>query len=105
MVVICAGTTVYSAMVDLRYHWLRQKRLQGSHGSNDEQAIAYNQLVVDGEIDPCVGKVYPLEDISKAHADMQAGKQFSGTGWCWLARLKSDLEGIDGGRRGRRGRR
>ena len=40
MVVICAGTTGYYAMVDLRYHWIRQKRLQGSHGANDEQARA-----------------------------------------------------------------
>jgi crotonyl-CoA carboxylase/reductase len=43
MVVICAGTTGFDAMVDLRYHWTRQKRPQGSHGTNDEQAIAYNQ--------------------------------------------------------------
>ena len=54
MVVICAGTTGYSASVDLRYHWVRQKRLQGSHGTNDEQAAAYNQLVCDGKIDPCL---------------------------------------------------
>ena len=46
---------------DLRYHWVRQKRLQGSHGSNDEQARAYNQLVYDGKIDPCRGEVYSFE--------------------------------------------
>jgi len=74
MVVICAGTTGYSASVDLRYHWVRQKRLQGSHGTNDEQAAAYNQLVVDGRIDPCLGDVYSFENIGKAHADMEAGK-------------------------------
>jgi crotonyl-CoA carboxylase/reductase len=67
MVVICAGTTGYSASVDLRYHWVRQKRLQGSHGSNDEQAQAYNQLVVDGKIDPCLGEVYSFDDIGQAH--------------------------------------
>jgi len=78
MVVICAGTTGYSASVDLRYHWVRQKRLQGSHGSNDEQAAAYNQLVVNGKIDPCVGKVYAFEDIGKAHADMEVGKTVFG---------------------------
>jgi crotonyl-CoA carboxylase/reductase len=78
MVVICAGTSGYSANVDLRYHWVRQKRLQGSHGSNDQQAAAYNQLVVDGKIDPCVGKVYNFEDIGKAHADMEAGKTVFG---------------------------
>jgi crotonyl-CoA carboxylase/reductase len=78
MVVICAGTTGYTASVDLRYHWVRQKRLQGSHGTNDEQARAYNQLVCDQKIDPCLGEVYVFEDIGKAHADMEAGKTVLG---------------------------
>lgn len=78
MVVICAGTTGYSASVDLRYHWVRQKRLQGSHGTNDEQAAAYNQLVVDGKIDPCLGQVYAFDDIGQAHYDMQQGKTVFG---------------------------
>ena len=73
MVVICAGTTGYSAMVDLRYHWVRQKRLQGSHGTNDEQAIAYNNLVRAGKIDPCLGQVYLFEDIGLAHYEMESG--------------------------------
>jgi crotonyl-CoA carboxylase/reductase len=70
MVVICAGTSGYSAMVDLRYLWTRQKRFQGSHGTNDQQAYAYNQLVVDGKIDPCVGRVLPFDQIPQAHQDM-----------------------------------
>lgn len=74
MVVICAGTTGYSATVDLRYHWVRQKRLQGSHGTNDVQAAAYNQLVCDGKVDPCLGEVYAFEALGQAHADMEAGK-------------------------------
>ena len=73
MVVICAGTTGYSAMVDLRYHWVRQKRLQGSHGTNDEQATAYNDLVREGAIDPCLGQVLGFEEVGRAHADMDAG--------------------------------
>ncbi|MGV9866594.1 crotonyl-CoA carboxylase/reductase [Rhodococcus koreensis] len=78
MVVICAGTTGFDAMVDLRYHWTRQKRLQGSHGTNDEQARAYNQLVVDGKIDPCVGRVLPMSDIPRAHAEMGRGEEVFG---------------------------
>ncbi len=74
MVVICAGTTGYSASLDLRYHWVRQKRLQGSHGTNDEQAAAYNQLVHEGKIDPCLGQVYPFEEIGQAHYEMEQGK-------------------------------
>jgi crotonyl-CoA carboxylase/reductase len=73
MVVICAGTSGYSAMVDLRYHWTRQKRLQGSHGTNDEQAIAYNELVREGVLDPCVGQVVGFEEVGSAHAAMADG--------------------------------
>jgi crotonyl-CoA carboxylase/reductase len=78
MVVICAGTTGYDAMVDLRYHWTRQKRLQGSHGTNDEQAIAYNDLVRAGEIDPCLGRTLAFDDIPRAHAEMGRGEEVFG---------------------------
>jgi crotonyl-CoA carboxylase/reductase len=73
MVVICAGTSGYSAMVDLRYLWTRQKRLQGSHGTNDKQARAYNDLVRQGAIDPCVGRVAGFADIAQLHQDMADG--------------------------------
>jgi crotonyl-CoA carboxylase/reductase len=78
MVVICAGTTGYSAMVDLRYHWTRQKRLQGSHGSNDDQARGWWELLNAGKIDPVVGQVLPFEDIGKAHQEMADGHLPSG---------------------------
>jgi crotonyl-CoA carboxylase/reductase len=73
MVVICAGTSGYSATVDLRYHWTRQKRLQGSHGTNDEQARAYNDLVHAGKIDPCLGRVVRFEDLPTVHWEMGRG--------------------------------
>jgi crotonyl-CoA carboxylase/reductase len=78
MIVICAGTTGYSAMVDLRYHWVRQKRLQGSHGTNDEQAYAYNDLVRAGKIDPCMSRALPFEDIGRAHQEMHEGRHGMG---------------------------
>jgi crotonyl-CoA carboxylase/reductase len=74
MVVVCAGTTGYSAMVDLRYHWTRQKRLQGSHGTNDEQANAYNDLVRAGSIDLCMTQVLPFDELGRAHREMQDGR-------------------------------
>jgi crotonyl-CoA carboxylase/reductase len=43
MVVVCAGTTGYNATVDLRYLWMRQKRLQGSHFANDVQSNQMNR--------------------------------------------------------------
>ena len=74
MVVICAGTTGYSAVVDLRYHWVRQKRLQGSHGTNTPQAKAFNDLVCAGKIDPCMGEVRSFDQVGQAHQDMMEGK-------------------------------
>lgn len=73
MIVICAGTTGYSAMVDLRYLWYRQKRFQGSHGTNDEQANAYNNLVYKKKVDVCLGEVYKFDEIGQAHYDMEHG--------------------------------
>ncbi len=78
MVVICAGTTGFSAMVDLRYLWTRQKRFQGSHGTNDGQAIAYNNLMRSGKLNPCVSKIGRFEDIPQVHQDMHEGKHPAG---------------------------
>jgi crotonyl-CoA carboxylase/reductase len=67
MVVICAGTTGYHAAVDLRYLWMRQKRLQGSHFANDDQCAAFNDMVTRGEVDPCLSRTFPLEEVGVAH--------------------------------------
>ncbi len=71
MVVICAGTTGYNVTMDLRFHWMRQKRFQGSHLSNDEQAAAVNQLLIDKKIDPCLSKVFTFDEIGHAHQLMR----------------------------------
>ncbi len=74
MVVICAGTSGYNAVVDLRYLWMRQKRFQGSHFANDENAAAFNQLVIDGRIDPCLGRAFGFEEIGDCHQLMYEGR-------------------------------
>jgi crotonyl-CoA carboxylase/reductase len=78
MVVICAGTTGYSAVVDLRYHWTRQKRLQGSHGTNDQQAHEWLQLLAEASIDPALGRVMSFDEIPQAHQDMADGSHTFG---------------------------
>lgn len=67
MVVICAGHTGYNATADLRRLWMHQKRLQGSHFANDEQSYAFNQLVIDGKIDPCLGQTFTFDKIGHSH--------------------------------------
>jgi crotonyl-CoA carboxylase/reductase len=70
MIVICAGTTGYNVSMDLRYHWMRQKRFQGSHLSNDAQAAAAVKLVASGHMDPCLSATHRFDDIPECHQMM-----------------------------------
>jgi crotonyl-CoA carboxylase/reductase len=67
MVVICAGTTGYNATLDLRYHWMRQKRFQGSHFANDDDARALNDLVIAGKVDPCLSQTFRFDEVPHVH--------------------------------------
>ena len=94
MVVICAGTTGYNAVVDLRYLWMRQKRFQGSHFANDQQAKAFNDLVIQGVIDPSVGRVFPFEEIGLSHQLMMENKGPNGNMVCMVGAPSQGLTGL-----------
>jgi crotonyl-CoA carboxylase/reductase len=96
MVVICAGTTGFNAVVDLRYLWMRQKRFQGSHFANDEQSNAFNQLVIDGKIDPCLSQVFTFEEIGLAHQLMSENKHPEGNMAALVSAPESGLTGLPG---------
>lgn len=70
MVVTCAGTSGYNGTVDVRYLWTRQKRLQGSHFANDVQAKCFNDLVMDGKVDPCLSRTFEFKEVPLAHQMM-----------------------------------
>ncbi len=91
MVVICAGTTGYNAVADLRYLWMRQKRLQGSHFANDEQAAALNQLVVQRKVDPCLSEVGCFEDIPRVHQAMYENRHPHGNMACLVGSPRRGL--------------
>ena len=82
MVVVCAGTTGYNVTLDLRYHWMHQKRLQGSHVANDDEASAVNELVIQKKVDPCLSETYDFEQIGHAHQLMHENKHPSGNMAC-----------------------
>ena len=88
MVVICAGTTGYNAVVDLRYLWMRQKRFQGSHFANDDQARALNDLVVAGKVDPCLSEARGFEDIPTLHQMMHENRHPPGNMACLVGAPK-----------------
>jgi crotonyl-CoA carboxylase/reductase len=74
MVVICAGTTGYDTMIDVRYLWYLQKRYQGSHLFNDEQAAAFNDLVRDRKVSTTLGETYVYDETGAVHQMMGGGE-------------------------------
>jgi crotonyl-CoA carboxylase/reductase len=70
MVVICAGTTGFNCTFDVRYMWMHQKRLQGSHFAHLKQASAANRLMIERRLDPCMSEVFDWADMPLAHMKM-----------------------------------
>jgi len=78
MVVICAGTTGFNATVDLRYLWMRQKRLQGSPFANDDNCKGINDLVIDKKVDPVLARTFEFNETGACHQLMKDNKHPSG---------------------------
>lgn len=78
MVVICAGTTGFDTMIDVRYLWYLQKRYQGSHLFNDEQAAAFNALVRDRKVSTTLGATYVYDEAGAVHQMMGDGEMPEG---------------------------
>ncbi|MFB6824908.1 crotonyl-CoA carboxylase/reductase [Streptomyces virginiae] len=67
MVAICGGTSGYNGDLDLRYLWMRSKRLQGSHASDTAQNREVIELMGRGVLDPLVTYCGTFDDIGRAH--------------------------------------
>jgi crotonyl-CoA carboxylase/reductase len=78
MVVTCAGTSGYNGDIDLRFLWMFQKRLQGSHAANVRQTRAVVDLVAAGRIDPCLSLTVPFGEIGAAHQLVYENRHPSG---------------------------
>ncbi|MEW6058996.1 MAG: crotonyl-CoA carboxylase/reductase [Actinomycetota bacterium] len=74
MVVICAGTSGFDTSVDVRYLWSMQKRYQGSHLFNDEQAAGFNDLVRQGRVRTTLGRTFQYRETAHAHQLMGDGE-------------------------------
>jgi crotonyl-CoA carboxylase/reductase len=73
-VVICGATSGYTLDFDVRYLWMRQKQIIGSHFANAWECLKANQLIAESKIRPVLWKVMPFEDVAKAHQLMHENK-------------------------------
>jgi crotonyl-CoA carboxylase/reductase len=70
-VVICAGTTGYDLDFDVRYLWMRQKQIIGSHFANAYECLKANELIESGQIRPVLWRTMPFEGVAEAHQIMR----------------------------------
>jgi crotonyl-CoA carboxylase/reductase len=69
-IVICGATSGYDLDFDVRYLWMRQKSIIGSHFANAYQAERANRLVIEGKIKPVLDQVFAFERTADAHQVM-----------------------------------
>jgi crotonyl-CoA carboxylase/reductase len=72
MVVTCGATSGYIVSVDVRFLWMRQKRLQGSHFASIAECEALMELVARGAVKPCLARIFEFDEIGYAHGLMAA---------------------------------
>jgi crotonyl-CoA carboxylase/reductase len=73
-VVICAGTTGYNLDFDVRYLWMRQKEILGSHFANAYESMKANELIEQGLIRPVLWRTMGFEGVPEAHQLMLENK-------------------------------
>ncbi len=100
-VVICGATSGYELDFDVRYLWMRQKEILGSHFANAYECMRANQLMAEGKIRPVLWQAMGFEGVPEAHqllhenrhlgkisimvgaSDRDEGKHTEGPGAIW----------------------
>ena len=79
MVVTCAGTSGYLGSFDLRYLWLYNKRIQGSHYANPEECKTFNNMVINKSVSPVLSGYSSFSHLPLALQDMSENKHLPGS--------------------------
>jgi len=73
-VVICGATSGFDLDFDVRYLWMRQKQIIGSHFANAWQCHKANELMRESKIRPVLWRTMGFEDVANAHQLMHENK-------------------------------
>jgi crotonyl-CoA carboxylase/reductase len=95
-VVICGATSGYNLDFDVRYLWMRQKSIIGSHFANAYQAYKANELIEQGQIRPVLWKTLPFEDVANAHQMMRENKHLGKIAILVGAASEDEGKAVDG---------
>jgi crotonyl-CoA carboxylase/reductase len=70
-VVICAGTSGFNVDFDVRYLWMRQKEIIGSHFANAYECTRANELIEQHRIRPVLWRTFGFDGVAEAHQLMR----------------------------------
>jgi crotonyl-CoA carboxylase/reductase len=73
-VVICGATSGFNLDFDVRYLWMKQKEIIGSHFANAWECKLANDLIVEGKIQPVLWKTMGFDEVADAHQLMYENK-------------------------------
>jgi crotonyl-CoA carboxylase/reductase len=73
-VIICGATSGYELDFDVRYLWMRQKEILGSHFANAYECMKANDLMAEGKIRPVLWQTMGFEGVAEAHQLMRENK-------------------------------
>ncbi len=73
-VVICGATSGYNLDFDVRYLWMRQKEILGSHFANAYECYKANQLMTEGKIRPVLWQTMGYDKVPDAHQLLRENK-------------------------------
>jgi crotonyl-CoA carboxylase/reductase len=73
-VVICGATSGYQLDFDVRYLWMRQKEIIGSHFANAWQCTQANALIERSKVRPVLWRTMPFEAVADAHQLMHENR-------------------------------
>jgi len=79
-VVICGATSGYQLDFDVRYLWMRQKEIIGSHFANAWEANRANELIEQSRVRPVLWKTMGFESVGEAHQLLRDNKHLGKIG-------------------------
>jgi crotonyl-CoA carboxylase/reductase len=73
-IVICGATSGFTLDFDVRYLWMRQKQIIGSHFANAYECMRANQLMAEGKIRPVLWRTMGFDGVAEAHQLLHENK-------------------------------
>ena len=75
-IVICGATSGHTLDFDVRYLWMRQKRIIGSHFANAWECHRANELIEAGKVRPVLWRTLGFDQVAEAHQLMYENRHF-----------------------------